>query len=507
MARKLDLSLRRIARLRLFPERSQTFHAVHVAGTNGKGTICFAVSRMLAHAGVRWGRFTSPFLIHPSDALVLNGKPMPIGEWERRAEDIRDLYRINSNKMLTTHATMKVELEALRQDISDSGWKDDDGAKQARIDVLRAGIRRFPNLNRFEPLSEFEIQAAVALNEFNTNPDVDVGIVEVGMGGTTDATNIMPKKTVTVISHIGHDHTQYLGNTLVDIAYTKAGIFAHRAPVVIDGRNTKPVLDALVTEARRHGAPFYITTMRNILPKHVASNMVVFEGYCAKMRLQRYTIDNLLCAYLAVRLTLDRMRIMDWEAYMNHDTLVKVIDDIIANATPPGRLQMITLPESYGRSEPIIVDGAHNLLGASVLGEALREYRDADTPVTWVVALSESPDKTPAEFLRNLPVDPLDNFAAIEYRVPDDSIPPPVASQKLLDGVASNVGDVHDDAVYPKGHIMSEDLLRWAIQKAQGGPIVITGSMYMLRDLFRLIGPPDPAPEIKTPLIKRAIEI
>lgn len=504
----IDLNLRRIARLRLFDDHPDGFRAVHVAGTNGKGTICHAISRMLTHAGVRWGRFTSPFMLHQADAVVVNDTPLSREAWSAHASALGRVFMGRTSNMVDRKERMERELIELKR--GEHSGRLAHGAVleaiQTRKKLLKQGINMFGKVSASDRLSDFELQTAVALREFGSNPDVDVGVVEVGMGGTGDATNIMPPQTklVSVISHIGLDHTEYLGTDVVKVALAKAGIMVRDTPVVIDGRNEKRVLDTIVAHASHVGAPFVVTLNRSQQPPNIAKMMGLLEGLGRGMGLQPHVVDNLWCAYLATRLALDRLRIMDWEAYHSHKEMTQILRDVVETALPPGRLQFLDLPKRFHRAggspteapRPIIVDGAHNVLGASALGRPLAALRSSRDPVVWIFALSDSPEKDPVAFMRHLPLLPIDSFAAVRFKPAGASDPVPMEPRRLLSAIEDVVLKLRPGAVYEFEPRMSEDLLRWAVERAAGGMIVVTGSLYMLRDLFRITGLPPPPPRV-----------
>ncbi|KAK3327842.1 Mur ligase [Cercophora scortea] len=197
----IDLGLARISRL--LQHTPQTWKAIHVAGTNGKGSICALLSAMLTASGVSCARFTSPHLIDRWDCITVNEQPVSEAVF-RHAEDL---------------------------------------VKQRDHDE-RIGA------------TEFELLAATAFEIFHRQR-VDFGVVEVGLGGKLDATNAMADKSVTVIAKIGLDHQSFLGNTLEEIALQKAGIMRAGVPCVVDGSNHPSVLKAVEAHAKAVGAELH----------------------------------------------------------------------------------------------------------------------------------------------------------------------------------------------------------------------------------------------------------
>ena len=177
------------------PERS--FRAVHVAGTNGKGSTCAVIERVLREAGIRTGLFTSPHLV-----------------------DFRERIRVEGR------------------------WADEArlGERLEHIQSLPEGRER----------TFFEVCTALAFDDFAAR-GVDWGVIEVGLGGRLDCTNVL-RPQVCVISSIGLDHTEILGDTLEKIAAEKAGIVKPGVPVVVADRDPR-VRSVIAAAARDQGAP------------------------------------------------------------------------------------------------------------------------------------------------------------------------------------------------------------------------------------------------------------
>ncbi len=175
----------------------QTFSTIHIGGTNGKGSVSHTLAAILQEAGYRVGLYTSPHLVDFRERIRVNGKPI---------------------------------------------------SKKYVVDFIEKE-RSF-----FEPLSPsfFEITTALAFNYFR-DENIEIAVVEVGLGGRLDCTNIITP-IVSIITNISFDHTQFLGNTLAKIATEKAGIIKKGIPVVIGESNneTRPVFE---TKAIEVGAP------------------------------------------------------------------------------------------------------------------------------------------------------------------------------------------------------------------------------------------------------------
>lgn len=197
----IDLGLARINRL--LQNTPQAWKAIHVAGTNGKGSICAYLSAILHASGVSCGRFTSPHLIDRWDCINVNGKP-----------------------------------------VSETVFRDVEKLVKRRDQEDRVGA------------TEFELLTATAFEIFHREK-VQFGVVEVGLGGKLDATNTLKQKAVTVIAKIGLDHQSFLGNTLEEIALQKAGIMRRGVPCVVDDSNQPAVLRVIENHARDIGVEIH----------------------------------------------------------------------------------------------------------------------------------------------------------------------------------------------------------------------------------------------------------
>ncbi|TPX10775.1 uncharacterized protein E0L32_008344 [Thyridium curvatum] len=194
----IDLGLARIGRLLQYTP--QPWKAIHVAGTNGKGSICAYLSAMLHASGVSCASFTSPHLIDRWDCITINESP-----------------------------------------VSEALFRDTEALIHKRNQENQIGA------------SEFELLTATAFEIFYREK-VEYGVVEVGLGGKLDATNALTHKAVTVISKIGLDHQGFLGDTLTEIALHKAGIIRRGVPCVVDNSNKSSVLKVIEGHAEELGA-------------------------------------------------------------------------------------------------------------------------------------------------------------------------------------------------------------------------------------------------------------
>lgn len=308
------------------PEHS--YRIVHIAGTNGKTSTARMTERLLAATGMRTGRFTSPHLATIRERIALDGEPISEEDFIAAWEDVAPYIEMV------------------------------DARSQA------AGGPR---------LSFFEVLTVMALAAFADHP-VDVAVIEVGMGGTWDSTNVVPGD-VEVITPIGLDHAAWLGTTLEEVAANKAGIIKDGA-TLISSRQPEPVQEVIAAAAAEH----QVVWRRELDPEEdpeapdagllrvldralaVGGQMVTFATAAAVYEdvfvplHGEYQAHNALLALAAA------------EAVFGGRPLpAKIVEDGFTSVTSPGRLEVL-------RSSPtVIVDAGHNPHGVAALIPAVEE--------------------------------------------------------------------------------------------------------------------------------------
>ncbi|KAK3326486.1 Mur ligase [Apodospora peruviana] len=400
----IDLGLARVGRL--LQSTPQNWKAIHVAGTNGKGSICAYISAMLHASGVSCARFTSPHLIDRWDCITINEKPVS----ESLFRDVENVVK-------------KIDRDY--------------------------GIEA----------TEFELLTATAFEIFNRSR-VDFGVIEVGMGGESDATNVLKQKSVTVISKIGFDHQSFLGNTLSEIAQQKAGIMRPGVPCVFDCSNLPEVQKAV----REHAASLRVD-IHNPMDKGVDREL-------AKQGYEPHQLWNIGCAQMAFRLACPK-RDASWPHLL----------PIIRQVQWPGRLQRLNIQRLTGRLQEVLLDGAHNPQSAQVLADYVQKHlRSSGRPVTWVFASTAGKD---ADGVLRLLIQNGDIFAAVRFG-PVDGMPWVKAEDpaKLIDLACLHEAD--GDRVY-NAHDHVGNALGWACREAGDGPLVIAGSLYLVSSVLRLL--------------------
>jgi dihydrofolate synthase/folylpolyglutamate synthase len=338
---KLEPSTARIAALmELLGSPQRAYPTIHVAGTNGKTSVARIIDALLTALHRRTGRTTSPHLQSAVERISIDGQPITPARYV-------DTYR---------------ELEPFVELVD----------KQSEDGLLPGG----PGPR----MSKFEVVTAMAFAAFADAP-VDVAVVEVGMGGRWDATNVVDAP-VAVITPIGIDHTEYLGDTIAEIAGEKAGIIVKREDdpeglgtgtdtVVIIGQQVPEAMEVILAEAirvdaavAREGSEFAI------LRRQVAIGGQLLElqglgGVYPEVFLPlhgEHQAHNALVALAAVEAF--------FGAGADHQLDADAVREGFAAATSPGRLERM-------RSAPtVFIDAAHNPAGAAALTQALADEFD-----------------------------------------------------------------------------------------------------------------------------------
>lgn len=407
----IELGLTRITRL--LQDNPIPWRAIHVAGTNGKGSVCAYISAMLNAGKIKCGRFTSPHLIDRWDCITIDEK----------AVDQSLFY--------------EVEAAVKAKDLAEN---------------IKA--------------SEFELLTATAFEIFNREK-IEVGVVEVGLGGRHDATNVLSTPSVTVITKIGKDHQSLLGHTLGEIAYQKAGIMKKDAHCLVDGSNDPIVLDVLEKNAKDVG----ITPLAIVTPDSARSNRL--WKVLPRSLFEHHQQTNICLAFesISVLLAQTDTSLEPWR-----------LSAVIPSTVWPGRLQTLNIEPVIGHMQNVLLDGAHNVESAGILGSYVdRKLREEDRSVTWLVAMSKGRD---IQELLSCFIRPGDNLLAVEFS-PVDGMPW-VSAQKAE--TVSSAGQKLGILGYAEeGPREIGDALRQAAHLAMGGPLVIAGSLYLVSDVLRLL--------------------
>ena len=316
--------------------------------------------------------------------------------------------------------------------------------------------------------------------EIFNQEQVDVGVIEVGMGGRDDATNVLKDKAVTVISKIGLDHQEFLGNTIEQIAGHKCGIFRSGVPVVYDSTNPPDVVKVIEDQAKDRGAgPMYPVRK---MPKSY-TGMHKWNLFCKRLLNRRAHRANIACAWAATKLLLTKLGLNP-----SRETLLTAI----MRTRWPGRMQQVNLVNLLGRDKNVLVDGAHNELGGEALGHFVDKVVRIDPktpydilPITWVLAATKTKD---ARAILQYLFKGGDRVVTVEFG-PVDGMPfvEPMSSDKLA-AIAKDVMTSKSGTVEVKSFGSDiEGALKHAVDVAGEHPVVAAGSLYLVSDIFRLL--------------------
>lgn len=388
--------------------------AIHVTGTNGKTSTARILATLLRSFGLKVGTYTSPNLERVNDRMSI---------LDPRAPDI----------------------EGAAADIAD-----------ARLDELLETVRRVePHLP--EPPSYFEILTAAALYWF-ADEAVDVAVVEVGLGGTWDATNVVDGR-VSVITNVAIDHVEYLGPTRESIATEKAGIIKPGSIAIVG--EPDPELQA-VFGARAHRAARY-------RPRDfdVERNQLAIGGRLLDVRTPHAShTDLFLALHGAHQADNAATALAAAEAFVDEPIPDAVVREAFATVASPGRLEIV------GRQPVVLLDGAHNVAGAVALRVALDEEftLGPDQARTLVVGLLR--EKDPHEMLTALGIDDVTHLVVCPPASPRAHDPHDLARAAIELG-------------FDEMHVDVTDSVREAIGTAllhapADGQVIVTGSLYVV---------------------------
>lgn len=311
---KITPGLERISSLlELMGNPQKNVRMIHVAGTNGKGSTLTFIAEILKASGYRVGRYTSPAVV-----------------------DYRERFRVGDRNISGSDLVRGVSL--IREKIS----------------LLQEEKKELP--------SAFEAETALAFWLFGEK-GCDFAVIETGMGGLLDATNVIEKPALSVIASVSFDHMAFLGNTLEKIAYQKAGIIKSGCPVV-SALQHKEAADVIEKTALEKGSELTVVSEDLIKDRSGISKMLCqifdYKGY-KKLKISllgKYQLKN---AALAIEAT---------EALKREGIKIKesAIYEGLEKADIFGRFQMIS------KKPCVILDGAHNEEAAERLSESIDRY-------------------------------------------------------------------------------------------------------------------------------------
>ncbi len=289
---------------------------IHVAGTNGKGSVCRYLYSILQEGGYRVGLYTSPYIENFTERIEFNGEEISPSDLSNYTE------------------------------------------------IVLSKVQEMIALGNESP-TEFEVITAIGFCYF-ADSNADFLVLEVGLGGIGDSTNIIKNPVLSIITSISFDHMEYLGNTLVEIATEKAGIIKTGVPIIANIED----LDSLETVkriAQSKGSPFYST--KEIRVRNNKKNITEYNFDVEVMgktdknieisMIGMHQIQNAICALAGIELLLANKTI-----FLSKEQVYNGFREAIQ----VGRLEII------GKNPYFIIDGAHNEAGAKALEAVIKEH-------------------------------------------------------------------------------------------------------------------------------------
>ncbi len=365
------------------PQDSLKF--IHVAGTNGKGSTCTMLSEVYKAAGLKTGLYTSPYIVDFRERMQINGEYIAKEDLARLCERVK-----------------------------------------------AAGIT----------VTEFEFITALAMLWFYEQK-CDIVILEVGLGGRYDATNIIKSPLCSVIMKIDLDHTAVLGDTVEQIAFEKCGIIKDGTPTVTYPLQDEGALAVIKENSQKLIIPE--TEYLTVVSSSIGGNAFVYKGRSYRTRLVgRHQIYNAI----TVIETVDAAGI---------NINASAVSDGIAAATVPARLELIS-------EKPIVfLDGAHNPNGAQALSDFMRRYNGDIVAVAGMMA-----DKNCDGFLKTVL-----RYCSSLITVTVKENPRSISAEELCQMAGAYISDVTAAEDY-------DSAIELALKKSGGvKPVFVFGSLYL----------------------------
>ena len=426
--------------MELLGEPQKSFRSVHIAGTNGKGSTSAIIASILKESGLKVGLYTSPHLVSFTERIRINNKE--IAEYE-----VVELTNKIRNKM------------------------------------QNAPSLTLPLNSELNP-TFFEFVTAMAFYYFALNK-VDWCVVETGMGGRLDATNILLPE-VCIITNIGLDHTEFLGESISDIAAEKAGIIKQGVPLVTAADNQE-ALKILEAVAKNRGSQIHIygkdfkSTLKSMDDKHI-----VFD-YSGSSSGSSLSGDNICRQYSNLNLPLSgkyqlynaSLAIRACEILMQGNVCIsdETVRSGLSNLIFEGRLERIS------RNPPIIIDSAHNPEAARALSDTVREIFPEPKKIILIVGIMR--DKDIKEVLK-----PLIRISDVVILTKPKG--ERAAQPDTLEDAIRNIGTT-DNTSYTALTILKTNSVSEAIELAKNirhkeNIILITGSFYTAGEAKEILG-------------------
>lgn len=406
----INLGLERINELlKRLGNPQEELRVIHVGGTNGKGSVVSLTATVLAQAGFKTGLFTSPHLSRYTERYKINGQEI---KEERVARLVGEI-------------------------------------KPVLLKMVEEG---------FEHPTEFEVSTAMAFKYF-AEEKVDFLVLEVGLGGVIDSTNVVSQPEVVAITNVGFDHMDYLGQTIEEIARVKAGIIKPGVPVVTAARGE--AFKVIKEEARLKNSPLIDVNERLTLSLKeksldgqvftLKSRGEIYEDLKIRL-LGEHQLENARTSFAILEVLREKYEIP-----------LRAIYQGFLKTTWPGRF------EYFPGEPPVLIDGAHNYDGVRALRRAFADYFPKERPVLLLGVLADKEREKVVAELYDLPVE------AVVTRPPTPRAGDIQVVARLLEEKGVKTTLIEEPA---KALFHGLDLA-----KKRNTLLLVTGSLYMIGEI------------------------
>ena len=385
-------SITRLMELLGNPQNELKF--IHVSGTNGKGSTCAYLASCLKSAGYKVGLYTSPYLERFNERIQINGENIPDEDLALITEIVREKADLMVNQGMQHPTT-------------------------------------------------FEIVTAIAFM-FYYQKNVDYVILEVGLGGRFDSTNVIETSLASVISTIDYDHTEILGDSLDKIAYQKAGIIKNNG-IVISYPQEEEALNVIIDVAKDMNSELFLQSIDSIKIKSQTEFGSKFDFYYKDTALEDIEI-SMIGEYQVYNASLAIYTIL----ILKEKNLINIADDQLYKGIKAtkwkGRLEVLR------RNPTFLIDGAHNIQGIKNLSNALKLFK-YDKLILGVSILKDKDHKKMVELLGPL----ADKAVVTEVKMPrkldaellakefEEYVPEVYVEKEIKDAVLKTIGLANDN--------------------------------------------------------------
>ncbi len=382
------------------PEKGMKF--VHIAGTNGKGSTCAMLDSVLRSAGYKVGLYTSPYIVRFNERMCVDGVP-----------------------------------------VSDE-----------ELAELVAMIKPFADSMEDKP-TEFELITAIAFMYFKRHA-CDIVVLEVGMGGRLDSTNVIESPLVSVITGVAIDHTSVLGNTVAGIAKEKAGIIKNNCPVVYGGRDDT-AFSVIADKSSESASELVRTKLDALCVKEMNVKGTVFDYDALK------DIKLSLCGSYQpenAATVIETVRLLNKRGFNVSESDLR---EGLLNARWRARFELLS------DNPTVIFDGSHNLQGVSAAADSVKRFFGGEKTVVLMGVLADKEWKTMTDVICGF----AERFVCVTPNSPRALSSCELAQEVVRRSIPAHAATSIDDGV----------ALAYAEAKRLNKPLVMLGSLYMYGDV------------------------